>query len=476
MLNERRQMISHHRLYIKAGSALSAFLVLVLLIGAVPLSAQRARKPSRKKIALLESQKLANEREAIETRVATLQKNARELESRITGMSEKEQSSLQGLETIESQLKMYKTILDNLERGQQKITLEIERTKTDLAAAEKELGEMKSGLARYAVGIYKLGVQRNEELLFSANSFNQAIVRAKYIKEIERAGTLKVLDITEKKNQILALRESLAKRYADNERLIADKAAQKTLYEKKKADRETLITKLRRDKKKLQTDLAAGQDKTKQLEQQIQKMMALEADALRKEREAKAAAKDEPESKKKTSDEHPEETNSEKTNSEKTNSEKNNAPKNASEKTPVVYDVSGNFEDNRGRLPWPTEQGVIVKSFGENRNQDLNLVTINNGVDIAVPSNTDVYTVADGIVSQIGFLPSFGNIVIIRHSKSYITVYANLSEVKVAKGDKVSAKQLIGASGKARSGGNMVHFEVWRGKEKVNPEIWLAKK
>lgn len=134
--------------------------------------------------------------------------------------------------------------------------------------------------------------------------------------------------------------------------------------------------------------------------------------------------------------------------------------------------VSANFDTSVGRLPWPVK-GVVVRRFGTSKDRDLNIVTTNNGIDISVPSNTPVRTVSGGKVAQVAYLPTFGNVVIIRHPKSYLTVYANLSRVSVAKGEVIRSGQTLGASGTMPEGGSVVHFEIWKGKVKQNPERWL---
>lgn len=150
------------------------------------------------------------------------------------------------------------------------------------------------------------------------------------------------------------------------------------------------------------------------------------------------------------------------------------------EPTPVMVDateseidrVSANF-DAGGSLPWPVSNGVIVRRFGPNRDKELNLVTINNGIDVSVPTGTPVKSVSGGKVVQITYLPTFGNVVIVRHPKSYLTVYANLARVSVSKGEIIRSRQLLGSSASMPEGGSIVHFEIWKGREKQNPQKWL---
>ena len=126
-------------------------------------------------------------------------------------------------------------------------------------------------------------------------------------------------------------------------------------------------------------------------------------------------------------------------------------------------------------MPWPVRNGVVSQKFGSLEDKDLRIVTTNNGIDISVPASTPVRAVSGGKVVQIAFLPTFGNIVIVRHPKSYLTVYANLGQLNVVKDDLIKSQQLLGVSGKMGDGGSVVHFEIWKGRVKQNPEKWLRR-
>ena len=115
--------------------------------------------------------------------------------------------------------------------------------------------------------------------------------------------------------------------------------------------------------------------------------------------------------------------------------------------------VSADFDNSLGSLPWPVRNGVVSQRFGSVQDKELKIVTTNNGIDISVPVNTQVRAVSGGKVAQIAFLPTFGNIVIIRHPKSYLTVYANLGQLNVVKNDLIKSQQLLGVSGKMLEGG-----------------------
>ncbi|MEM6379372.1 MAG: peptidoglycan DD-metalloendopeptidase family protein, partial [Bacteroidota bacterium] len=135
--------------------------------------------------------------------------------------------------------------------------------------------------------------------------------------------------------------------------------------------------------------------------------------------------------------------------------------------------TSGNFNKAKGRLPWPVSQGEITKSFGLNSHPKFkNVKTTNNGIDITTNQDAAVKAVFEGRVVGVQFIPGFKNTVIIKHGR-YYTVYSNLSSIYVKRNDQVKSQQNIG---KLSAGEPELHFEVWRGKDRLNPTSWIIKK
>ena len=150
-------------------------------------------------------------------------------------------------------------------------------------------------------------------------------------------------------------------------------------------------------------------------------------------------------------------------------------PENAFGLTPSEMKLSNSFAGNKGILPWPTERGVISETFGEHSHPVLKgIKTKNNGVDISTTQGATARAVFDGVVTSTMTLPNYNNVVIIRHGE-FLTVYSNLREIYVKKGDKVTTKQKIGIIETDESGKTKLHFELWKGKILQNPEAWIAK-
>ena len=133
--------------------------------------------------------------------------------------------------------------------------------------------------------------------------------------------------------------------------------------------------------------------------------------------------------------------------------------------------ISGSFESNRGRLPIPITGGYrIVSHFGQYNVEGLRNVTLDNkGINIQGSPGAQARSIFDGEVSAVF---SFGGtmVVMVRHG-SYISVYCNLANVNVHRGQKVSTRQTLGRLGQD----NILQFQLRKETAKLNPESWLGR-
>jgi septal ring factor EnvC (AmiA/AmiB activator) len=144
--------------------------------------------------------------------------------------------------------------------------------------------------------------------------------------------------------------------------------------------------------------------------------------------------------------------------------------------TPAELKLSASFEENKGGLPWPLEKGMISATFGEHAHPVLKQVkTKNNGIDLLTDPNTLARAVFNGEVTRVINIPNYNYVVMIRHGE-YLSVYSNLAEVFVRKGDQITTKQTIGRiHTDPKESKTELHFELWRGKTLLNPSNWLAR-
>jgi septal ring factor EnvC (AmiA/AmiB activator) len=140
--------------------------------------------------------------------------------------------------------------------------------------------------------------------------------------------------------------------------------------------------------------------------------------------------------------------------------------------------ISENFFENKGRLPWPVEKGVITSHFGIHNHPVLKYVKENNSdIEITSSGHTPVRSVFKGTVARVFSIQGLNMSIIIKHGR-YFTVYSNLINVVVKTGDKVETKQIIGSVYNDNEKGNEAVLKFMVTEEKVNldPELWISKK
>ena len=159
-----------------------------------------------------------------------------------------------------------------------------------------------------------------------------------------------------------------------------------------------------------------------------------------------------------------------------------NKKKEKSEEQFIVQESNVNRNDNTrvkalsasfsGGFQWPSAGKKILRGFGQYKNAVTNTVMDNPGLDIACSSGSSAICSAPGTVSLIHWLPGYNSMVIVDHGNSYRTVYANLSSIAVKKGQSLDAGGLIGRTTQSVDG-EFLHFEIWKGKQRMNPLSFL---
>ena len=141
-----------------------------------------------------------------------------------------------------------------------------------------------------------------------------------------------------------------------------------------------------------------------------------------------------------------------------------------------LTELSGRFDQNKGKLPYPVTGGVIVDHFGVHPHPTQPRLTVNNkGINIAAKRGASVYCVFEGVVTRVLFINGLNNCVMLKHG-DYFTIYSNLATVAVKAGERVGTNTKIGT---LSAGDNpddyQLHFEVWFGTINQDPEAWFAK-
>lgn len=362
----------------------------------------------------------------------TLRDQIRAYEQTINQQQQNERATLELLDTYDRKATAVRRLITRLHAEEREIENAIEATRKDLSRLEDQLAFLKTHYANYVTSIYRTGRIYDLELLLSSRSVNQLYIRTEYLKRFSAQRKNDARKIEEKKGEIEDSQARLEQQLGEGRRLIAEKGAEEDRLEALAAERKGVLQGIRKDKKNVQREIERKLRSAKELENLIADL--IEADRVKREREA-----------------------------EQIRAGKLLQP------PPVI----GTFEAKKGKLRWPVAEGSVVARFGNQIHPTLRTVTQNTGIDIAVSAGSPVNAVADGEIGKIWWLPSYGNLIIINHINGFHTVYAHLSEIRVNEGQKVKEGEVIGSSGEALEGPRL-HFELWKEREKQNPEPWLS--
>jgi murein hydrolase activator len=358
----------------------------------------------------------------------------RQYEEKVKEQQAEEMSTLELLDTYDNKGNLLRQLLRRLRAQEDAIQGRIEGTRKDIQKLEDQLAFLKSHYARYVSSIYKSGRTQNVELLLTSESIHQFYVRAEYLRRFTEQRRQDLLRINQKKKEILEHQNKLQIQLSEERRLIAEKGSEEDRLALLVSDRRDVLFQIRKDKRLMQQEIDRQKKAAKALESMIDDL--IEAERVRKAHEEEEAKKG-----------------------------VIHVPPPASE---------GRFEARKGTLRWPVGTGSVVAHFGNQVHPTLKTVTQNTGIDISVASGSPVTAVADGEVSLITWLPSYGNLVIINHYNGYRTVYTHLSQLFVVQDQKIKEGDEIGESGESLDGPRL-HFEIWKDRDKQNPEVWLSK-
>jgi len=132
------------------------------------------------------------------------------------------------------------------------------------------------------------------------------------------------------------------------------------------------------------------------------------------------------------------------------------------------------FESLKQKLIIPVQSVNILSDFGESINPETRTITYNNGIDVSIAKGSDVKCVATGVVEDIQFIPTLGNVIIIKHDSIYKTIYATVEDITVTKNSSVNTGMII-AKTSENINGQSFHFELWINNYPTDPKFWFRR-
>ncbi|MFN4314236.1 MAG: murein hydrolase activator EnvC family protein [Chitinophagaceae bacterium] len=414
------------------------------------------------------------ERAELEKEKKAIQDELKEIQKVYDNIKGQTKQSLSQLNIVNRKIALQERFISNINKELRLLDDEIYLNNLEIYRLQRQLDTLKAEYAKSVVYAYKNRSSFDYvNFIFSASSFNDAMRRVAYLKSYRAYRERQVSTIEETQALIEKRKEQqLARKEQKNEALKSQAGEREELAGQRK-EKSAVVARFRSQENDLKKQIAAKKKRDRDIQNAIAAIIRREIEAAKKEEARKEAARKAEAEKNKT-------TETAANNSESAN--KTAAAAASPPKKPASYlelnagdvKLGADFSDNRGKLPWPVDNGFVKVPFGRFTIEGTDIVGDNPGVSIGTQVGATVKSVFDGEVTNIHNYGD-GAAVVIRHGK-YFTAYSNLTSVNVSKGQRVSRGQTIGRAGASDDGSSgLVDFMLMIESNNVNPAGWLRR-
>jgi septal ring factor EnvC (AmiA/AmiB activator) len=345
--------------------------------------------------------------------------------------------SLNELVLLNNQISNRRQLINAINDQISEIDEKIDLNKSIIESMEDDLDKLKKEYAKLIYFAWKNKSSYDKIMfLLSSEDFNQAYKRMLYFKQYSEFRKKQVEAIKETEEILIRLIADLEKEKETKRNLIELQYEETKSLSYEKSAKSSIVLHLKEKESDLQNNLKKQRQESIKLQKEIARII---------EEAAKKAAK--------------------------------NVKSGNYSLTPEEKLISDKFGANKGRLPWPTERGVITGTFGKHQHPVFKEVTTtNNGIIISTSAGSYARAIFGGTVLQVIHLSNSNTAVMVKHGE-YITVYSHLKEAIVAKGEKITAKQKIGIIYTDNEDNKTtVELQIWKGSTKLNPSYWVSRK
>lgn len=338
---------------------------------------------------------------------------------------------------LQNQIRRRQQLINTLQEEISYANESIDRSREVMESLRQDVSRLKGEYTTMLRVAYRHRLSKSFlAFLFSAENINDAFRRWQYIRQYDRFRRRQAELILETQSMLTAKTEQLESRRNEKQQLLSSEQHQKEQLNRELANKDKVLKNLKSDESKLVAELETQRKAHEQLNSAIEGIIREEMARKRKASRSPDAL---------------------------TASNTDNA----------VAAAGVNFQGTKGALPWPVAEGEISRDFGTQPHPTIKSIQItNNGIDIRTAPTSTVHAVYAGKVAGTQFIPGYQYMVIMQHGQ-YYTVYSNLEEIYVKRGDVLTAEQTLGRVNRQRP---EVHFEVWHEKERLNPVHWVAKR
>lgn len=366
-----------------------------------------------------------------------LQQEIKQINTLLFSNTKKKKTALNEVEDLALKIDLRQRLIRVTNEEANRLTQQINVNQRTIDRQRKELEELKADYAdmiRYSYAS-KSG-QSRLMFLFSSESFYQAYKRFQYLKQYTAYRKKQGEQITQKTQTLQALNKTLLAQKTRKEALVKENRAVQNSLTAERVEQKELVFALKKRERSLESQIRKKQKQIAAYDKEIQRLIRAAIAASNKAAGKGKAA--------------------------------------VFTLTPEAQLIGKNFTANKGKLPWPVEQGVVTLGFGTQTHPVVKTTKIqSNGVTIATPDNAQVRAVFKGKVMQVFSFKGSNPGVLIQHG-NFITSYSNLAAVYVKKGQTIEAKEVIGkVFTHPSSGKSELKFSVFQNTTPVNPKGWV---
>lgn len=466
----------------------------------VPVKKTTTRRPTSRKTSSGGGDEMVikQSRQQLEAEKQQNQERIREINRVLGQTATKKTATLTELKALNSKIETKTKQIDLLAQDINLLNSEMKGLSVQSAGLARDLKNLKKEYAAMVFAASKTANTYNKlSFLFSANSFNSLVMRYQYLRQYTDARKNQARHIEQVRGELNTKQQTIKYKQVRKKDVLQAQVKENESLEETKERQAVVVNELSKQENTLKSELTERTKAINRLDNMIRVVIEREIQRAAREREerlrreriarqqaeereaaararaeaaAKAAAAPTPE-KAKEIIEKADEALAKAPSAEEV--VKSKAEARAIAAAPEA-EAGATFGSSRGRLPWPVRSGYISEHFGVH--SPMPGISVRNlGVDIATNVGEPVRAVYDGIVRNVTSMSGVGTVVMIQHGE-YFTIYAKLSSASVSEGQRVNARQVIGAAKADPDGGAEINFQVWKGNGKLNPEGWLAGK
>ena len=377
----------------------------------------------------------AQSKEDLERKRKEITSDIKQIEKLIDNSFNKKRALLTNLENLKFKIDLQKKLIMNINNQLNIIIDEIERNSIELNKLLTKQKKVKEDYASMILKSYKHKSKLNRIIfVFSANNFTQAYKRLQYYKQYVKYKDKQIKQIKLTTTLVDNVLEELDEQKNQKKSLILANEKIKINLDKENLTQKNMIVEIRSDEKRFANQIRIKQKQAQDIDKQIEMIIA--------EATAKVKNKGLPEF----------------------------------NLTAEAKLISKKFNENKGKLPWPVEKGIVILKYGKQPHPIVRTTTIqSNGVRILTSQNQEVRAIFDGKVYSIIISKNGSHAILVQHG-NFFSVYKNLSEIYVKKGETIETKQVIGKLITNKSSGQTIlNFSIFKDGVTQNPSAWIYK-